>query len=101
MEAFKTRDRRLFRRELSLELDKARDFLPHALLQILALAVVRGVLRAVGRKDKRTVLGLDRDAAAHDMKATRATPRNLAWLFSPDLPKEIAWRVFAYWNPRH
>ena len=33
--------------------------------------------------------------------AMRATPRNLAWLFSPDLPKEIAWRVFAYWNPRH
>ena len=33
--------------------------------------------------------------------ATRSTPRNLAWLFSPDLPKEIAWRVFAYWNPRH
>ena len=33
--------------------------------------------------------------------AARSTPRNLAWLFSPDLPKEIAWRVFAYWNPRH
>ena len=96
MEAFKTRDRRLLRRESSLEVDKLRDFLPHALLQIFALAVVRDVLRAVGRKDKRTILGLDRDAAA-----TRATPRNLAWLFSPDLPKEIAWRVFAYWNPRH
>ena len=33
--------------------------------------------------------------------AARSTPRNLAWLFSPDLPKEIAWRVFAYWNPRY
>ena len=25
----------------------------------------------------------------------------LAWLMSPNLPNEIAWRVLAYWNPRH
>ena len=24
----------------------------------------------------------------------------LAWLMSPNLPNEIAWRVLAYWNPR-
>ncbi len=25
----------------------------------------------------------------------------LAWLMSPNLPNEIAWRVLAFWNPRH
>ena len=25
----------------------------------------------------------------------------LAWLMSPNVPNEIAWRVLAYWNPRH
>ena len=32
-------------------------------------------------------------------KAT--TPRRLAWLMSPNVPNEIAWRVLAFWNPRH
>ena len=47
------------------------------------------------------MLRLRSQIAGGKVKATRATPRNLARLFSPDLPKEIAWRVFAYWNPRH
>jgi hypothetical protein len=47
------------------------------------------------------MLRLRSQIASGKVTATRATPRNLAWLFSPDLPKEIAWRVFAYWNPRH
>ena len=29
------------------------------------------------------------------------TPRPLAWIMSPDVPKEIVWRVLDYWNPRH
>ena len=47
------------------------------------------------------MLRLRSQIARGKLTATRATPRNLAWLFSPDLPKEIAWRVFAYWNPRY
>jgi len=41
MEAFKTRDRRLLRRQSSLEVDKLREFLTHALFQILAFGVFR------------------------------------------------------------
>ena len=44
------------------------------------------------------MLRLRSQIARGKVRAARATPRNLAWLFSPDLPKEIAWRVFAYWN---
>ena len=33
--------------------------------------------------------------------ATRSTPPHLARLFSRSLPNEIAWRVLAFWNPRH
>jgi hypothetical protein len=88
MEAFKTRDRRLLRRESSLEVDKLRDFLPHALLQILALAVVRGVLRAVGRKDKRT----ETTPATGDLVRVafpRTTPLGGA-LFNPQSPGAFA-----------
>ncbi len=34
-------------------------------------------------------------------KARRATPLHLARLFARSLPNEIAWRVLAFWNPRH
>ncbi len=34
-------------------------------------------------------------------KAKRATPPHLARLFARSLPNEIAWRVLAFWNPRH
>ena len=33
--------------------------------------------------------------------ATRSTPPHLARLFARSLPNEIAWRVLAFWNPRH
>ena len=61
------------------------------------------LLRRGGRRRgfRKEMLRLRSQIASGKVKATRATPRNLAWLFSPDLPKEIAWRVFAYWNPRH
>ena len=33
--------------------------------------------------------------------ATRSTPPHLARLFARSLPNEIAWRVLAFWTPRH
>ena len=33
--------------------------------------------------------------------AARSTPPHLARLFARSLPNEIAWRVLAFWNPRH
>ena len=47
------------------------------------------------------LLRLRSQIARGKVVVTRSTPRNLAWLFSPDLPNEIAWRVLAFWNPRH
>ena len=34
-------------------------------------------------------------------KAKLSTPPHLARLFARSLPNEIAWRVLAFWNPRH
>ena len=32
--------------------------------------------------------------------ARAKTPRPIAWLMSPNVPNEIAWRVLEFWNPR-
>jgi hypothetical protein len=38
---------------------------------------------------------------AREVRRLRArTPRPIAWVMSPDVPKEIVWRVLEYWNPR-
>ena len=29
------------------------------------------------------------------------TPRPIAWLLTPQTPREIVWNVLAFWNPRH
>ena len=34
-------------------------------------------------------------------KTKLSTPPHLASLFARSLPNEIAWRVLAFWNPRH
>lgn len=42
-----------------------------------------------------------RDRARARVRTRSRTPRPIAWLMSPSVPKEIAWRVLDYWNPRH
>ena len=34
------------------------------------------------------------------VRARAKTPRPIEWLFSPNLPNELCWRVLEYWNPR-
>ena len=29
------------------------------------------------------------------------TPRPIAWLLTPQTPREIVWNVLAFWNPRY
>ena len=47
------------------------------------------------------LLRLRSQIARGKVVATRSTPPHLARLFSRSLPNEIAWRVLAFWNPRH
>lgn len=42
-----------------------------------------------------------RGRARARLRTRSRTPRPLAWIMSPDVPKEIAWRVLDYWNPRY
>ena len=42
-----------------------------------------------------------RGRARVKVRARAKTPRPIAWLMSPNVPNEIAWRVLAFWNPRH
>ena len=47
------------------------------------------------------LLRLRSQIARGKVVATRSTPQHLARLFARSLPNEIAWRVLAFWNPRH
>ena len=47
------------------------------------------------------LLRLRSQIARGKVVAARSTPPHLARLFSRSLPNEIAWRVLAFWNPRH
>ena len=47
------------------------------------------------------LLRLRSQIARGKVVATRSTPPHLARLFARSLPNEIAWRVLAFWNPRH
>ena len=41
-----------------------------------------------------------RGKARVKLRARAKTPRPIEWLFSPNLPNELCWRVLEYWNPR-
>jgi len=41
-----------------------------------------------------------RGKARVKVRARAKTPRSIEWLFSPNLPNELCWRVLEYWNPR-
>ena len=88
------------------------DFLPKMELK-LALDRLKAV-RAAGGWRKWTLVPPKKLLRLRSLIArgrARAPRRNpswrrdmgtaLAWLISPDVPNEIAWRVLAYWNPRH
>ena len=81
------------------------DFLPKMELKrsrdLLAAVRAAGSYRKWCLAPPKEVLAL-RSLIARDRARVKATtPRRLAWLMSPNLPNEIAWRVLAYWNPRH
>ena len=88
------------------------DFLPKMELK-LALDRLKAV-RAAGGWRKWTLVPPKKLLRLRSLIArgrARAPRRNpswrrdmgtaLAWLMSPNVPNEIAWRVLAYWNPRH
>ena len=78
---------------LKMELKSSRD--------LLAAVRAAGSYRKWCLAPPKEVLAL-RSLIARDRARVKATtPRRLAWLMSPNLPNEIAWRVLAYWNPRH
>jgi len=81
------------------------DFLPKMELKrsrdLLAAVRAAGSYRKWCLAPPKEVLAL-RSLIARDRAREKATtPRRLTWLMSPNLPNEIAWRVLAYWNPRH
>ena len=41
-----------------------------------------------------------RGKARVKVRSRAKTPRPIEWLFSPNLPNELCWRVLEYWNPR-
>ena len=41
-----------------------------------------------------------RGKARVKVRARAKTPRPIEWIFSPNLPNELCWRVLEYWNPR-
>ena len=88
------------------------DFLPKMELK-LALDRLKAV-RAAGGWRKWTLVPPKKLLRLRSLIArgrARAPRRNpswrrdmgtaLAWLMSPNVPNEIAWRVLAFWNPRH
>ena len=81
------------------------DFLPKMELKrsrdLLAAVRAAGSYRKWCLGPPKEILAL-RSLIARDRARVKATtPRRLAWLMSPNVPNEIAWRVLAFWNPRH
>ena len=75
--------------------------LKHSLELIKAIRAAGGTWRKYSLVVPKQVLVL-RSLVARDRARVKATtPRRLAWLISPNVPNEIAWRVLAFWNPRH
>ena len=76
-----------------MELKRSRD--------LLAAVRAAGSYRKWCLAPPKEVLALRSLIARGRAREKATTPRRLAWLMSPDVPNEIAWRVLAYWNPRH
>ena len=76
-----------------MELKRSRD--------LLAAVRAAGSYRKWCLAPPKEVLALRALIARDRARVKATTPRRLAWLMSPDLPNEIAWRVLAFWNPRH
>ena len=81
------------------------DFLPKMELKrsrdLLAAVRAAGGWRKWTLVPPKQVLELRSLIARGRARVKATTPRRLAWLMSPNVPNEIAWRVLAYWNPRH
>jgi hypothetical protein len=75
-----------------MELKRSRD--------LLAAVRAAGSYRKWCLAPPKEVLALRSLIARGRAREKATTPRRLAWLMSPNLPNEIAWRVLAYWNPR-
>jgi hypothetical protein len=82
------------------EVRLAKVELKHSLELIKAIRAAGGTWRKYCLVVPKQVLVL-RSLVARDRARVKATtPRRLAWLMSPNVPNEIAWRVLEYWNPR-
>ena len=77
-----------------MELKRSRDLLA-------AVRAAGGTWRKWTLVPPKQVLVLRSLIARGRAREKATTPRRLAWLMSPNLPNEIAWRVLAFWNPRH
>ena len=74
--------------------------LKHSLELIKAIRAAGGTWRKYCLVVPKQVLVLRSLVARDRARVTATTPRRLAWLMSPNVPNEIAWRVLEYWNPR-
>ena len=61
---------------------------------------VRQYVRATPKELLRLRSQVARGKARAKVRARAKTPRPIEWLFSPNLPNELCWRVLEYWNPR-
>ena len=61
---------------------------------------VRQYVRATPKELLRLRSQVARGKARVKVRARAKTPRSIEWLFSPNLPNELCWRVLEYWNPR-
>ena len=78
--------------------------LKHSLELIKAIRAAGGTWRKYCLVPPKKLLGLRslhaRGRARVKVRARAKTPRPIAWLMSPNVPNEIAWRVLEFWNPR-
>ena len=87
------------------EVRLAKVELKHSLELIKAVRAAGGTWRKYCLVPPKQMLRLRslmaRGRARVKVRARAKTPRPVAWLMSPNVPNEIAWRVLAFWNPRH
>ena len=86
------------------EVRLAKVELKHSLELIKAVRAAGGTWRKYCLVPPKKLLGLRslhaRGRARVKVCARAKTPRPIAWLMSPNVPNEIAWRVLEFWNPR-
>ena len=91
-------------RQIAREPDLATDE------HFIALQGIVADLRAAGSWRKYVIIPMKevlrlrsliaRGRAREKLRTRSRTPRPIAWLMSPHVPNEIAWRVLEYWSPR-